>query len=216
MPVLERLAAAAKRRAVLPGAFLLAAIMVAPSQASQLVPQNLKQMIQEADVIVTGKVSKVTDGVENGIPFTEVTMNVNGSIKRDMAVNSNYSFRQYGLLKPRKMNDGRYLLATKIEGMATWTVGEKVTAFMNKPASRIGMRTPVGLAQGKFTHSGSQMANSFDNRGLFKGMTVDPSVLNANESAMLAKPAGSVQGDVLTNLVKRAVKEQWIEKGVMR
>ena len=197
-------------------AIVLAGASTLPAQASQLVPQNLKQMIQASDVIVTGEVSMVTDGVENGIPFTEVTMKVNGSIKRDMAVNSNYKFRQYGLLKTRKMKDGRYLLATKIEGMATWTVGEKVTTFMNKPVSRSGMRTPVGMAQGKFTYSGSQVANSFDNRNLFKGMTVDPGMLNANESAMLAKPAGSVEGDVFTNLVKRAVKERWIEKGVMR
>ena len=216
VPVLTRFAAAVKRHVLLPGVFILAAASAAPSQASQLVPQNLKQMIRESDVIVTGEVSKITDGVENGIPFTEVTMKVNSSIKRDLAVNSIYSFRQYGLVKTRKMNDGRYLLATRIEGMATWTVGEKVTTFMNKPASRSGMRTPVGMAQGKFTYSGSQAANSFDNRGLFKGMTVDPGVLNAKESAMLAKPAGSVEGDVLTNLVKRAVKEQWIEKGVMR
>jgi hypothetical protein len=215
-PVLTRLAAALMRHALLPGVLLLAAFWVAPLQASQLVPQNLKQMIDAADVIVTGKVSKVTDGIDNGIPFTEVTMQVDSSIKREMAANSHYSFRQYGLLKSRKMIDGRYLLSTKIEGMATWTVGEKVTTFLNKPASRSGMRTPVGMAQGKFTYSGSQAANSFDNRNLFKGMTVDPSVLSARESAMLAKPAGSVDGDVLVNLVKRAVKERWIEKGVMR
>ncbi len=84
---LARLAVALKR-AVLPGVFALAAISALPSQASQLVPQNLKQMIHAADVIVTGEVTKVTDGVENGLPFTEVTMKVNGSIKRDMAVNS--------------------------------------------------------------------------------------------------------------------------------
>ena len=216
VPVLTRLAAALKRHALLPGIFILAAASAMPSQASQLVPQNLKQMIHASDVIVTGEVSKITDGIENGIPFTEVTMKVNGSIKRDMAVNSNYVFRQYGLLKARKMNDGRYLLATRIEGMATWTLGEKVTTFMNKPASRTGMSTPVGMAQGKFTYSGAQAANSFDNRNLFKGMTVDPSVLSAKETAMLAKRAGSVDGDVLINLVKRAVKEQWIENGVMR
>jgi len=198
------------------GVALLAITAMTPVHASQLVPQNLKQMISEADVIVTGEVSKITDGVENGLPFTEVTMKVNSSLKRDLALNSNYSFRQYGLLKPRKMQDGRYLLATKIEGMATWTVGEKVTTFMNKPASRTRMTTPVGLAQGKFTYSGAQAANSFDNRGLFKGMSVDPGVLNARESAMLAKPAGAVEGDVLMNLVKRAVKEEWIKKGVMR
>jgi hypothetical protein len=216
VPVLTRLAAAVKRHALLPGVFILAAALAAPSLASQLVSQNLKQMIEESEVIVTGEVSKITDGIENGIPFTEVTMKVNSSIKRDMAANSTYSFRQYGLQKPRKLKDGRYLLATKIEGMATWTVGEKVTTFMNKPASRFGMRTPVGMAQGKFTYSGGQAANSFDNRGLFKGMTVDSGVLNAKESAMLAKPAGAVEGDVLINLVKRAVKERWIEKGVMR
>jgi len=215
-PVVKQLADAAMRHALLPGMLLLAAIWVAPSQASQLVPQNLKQMIDAADVVVTGKVSRVTDGIDNGIPFTEVTMQVDSSIKREMAANSHYSFRQYGLLKARRMTDGRYLLATKIEGMATWTVGEKVTAFLNKPASRSGMRTPVGMAQGKFTYSGSQAANSFDNRNLFKGMTVDPGVLSARESAMLAKPSGSVDGDVLVNLVKRAVREQWIEKGVMR
>jgi hypothetical protein len=216
VPALTRLAAAVKRLALLSSVAMLAATLAAPSQASQLVSQNLKRMIEESEVIVTGEVSKITDGIENGIPFTEVTMKVSSSIKRDMAANSTYSFRQYGLQKPRRMHDGRYLLATKIEGMATWTVGEKVTTFMNKPASRFGMRTPVGMAQGKFTYSGTQAANSFDNRGLFKGMTVEPSVLNSKESAMLAKPAGAVEGDVLINLVKRAVKEQWIEKGVMR
>jgi hypothetical protein len=213
---LGRLVTAVKRHALLPGVFILAAMSVAPLQASQLVPQNLKQMIHAADVIVTGEVTKIADGVDNGIPFTEVTMKVNSSIKRDMAVGSSYTFRQYGLLKPRKLKDGRFLLTSKIEGMATWTVGEKATTFMNKPVSRSGMRTPVGMAQGKFTYSGTQAANSFDNRSLFRGMSVDPSVLNAKESAMLAKPAGPVEGEVLINFVRRAVTEQWIEKGLMR
>ena len=87
------------RHALLSVVFILAAIWVAPAQASQLVPQNLKQMIDAADMVVTGKVSKVTDGIDNGIPFTEVTMHVDSSIKREVAANGNYSFRQYGLLK---------------------------------------------------------------------------------------------------------------------
>ena len=215
-PLLARLAAALKRHALLPGAFLLAATATAPLHASQPLPQNLKQMIQESEVIVTGEVTRITDGIDNGLPFTEVTMKVNSSVKRDMALNSNYTFRQYGLLKPRKLQDGRYLLPAKIEGMATWTVGEKVTTFMNKPASKTRMTTPVGMAQGKFTYSGAQVANSFDNRNLFKGMSVDAGKLNAKESAMLAKLAGAVEGEVLMNFVKRAVKDQWIEKGVLR
>lgn len=205
---------ALRRRALLGG---LAVLLAPCAQASQLVPQNLKQMIQVSDLIVTGEVTKLTDGIENGLPFTEVTLKVKDSVKRDLAANSSYKFRQYGLLKTRKLGDGRYLLPAKIEGMASWKVGEKVTTFMNKPALRTGMVTPVGLAQGKFTSSGSKLANSYNNRDLFKGMTVDPSVLNANEAAMLAnKSGGAVEGGVLNHFVKRAVSEQWIEKGVMR
>ncbi len=208
------------RRGLLPALLGLTAIaaslLATPTQASQLVPQNLKQMIQASDLIVSGEVSKLTDGIAHGVPFTEVTLKVKSSLKQELAENSSYSFRQYGLLKTRKMSDGRYLLASRIEGMASWTVGEKVTTFLNKPALRTGLVTPVGLAQGKFTSSGAQLANSFNNRDLFKGMTVDPSVLNAKEAAMLAKHGGAVEGGVLTNFVKRAVNEQWIAKGVMR
>jgi hypothetical protein len=215
-PLPARRDASWRRHGALACALLFAVIWVAPVHASQLVPQNLKQMIRESDVIVTGDVVKVTDGIEKGIPYTEVTMKVSGSVKRDMKVNSSFVFRQYGLQKTRRMSDGRYLLPTKIEGMATWTVGEKVTTFMNRPVGRSGMRTPVGMAQGKFTYSGSRAANSFDNRGLFQGVTVKPGLLSARESAMLAKSSGAVEGDVLLNLVRRAVAEQWIEKGVMR
>lgn len=205
-----------RRLGLFPTAIGLALLCALPAQASQLVPQNLKQMIEKADVIVSGEVTKVSDGIDRGLPYTEVTMKVKGSIKRDLATNSNFTFRQYGLLKNKKMKDGRYMLATKIEGMPSWAIGEKVTTFMNKPAKTSGFSTPVGLAQGKFTSSGSQIANSFNNRGLFQNMTVDPSVLNASEAALLQRYMGAVEGGELNNLVKRAVKEKWIEKGVMR
>jgi len=199
-----------------PLALVVAALLAPMAQASQLVPQNLKQMIKSSDLIVNGEVSKLTDGIDNGVPYTEVTLKVKGSVKRKLAENSSYSFRQYGLLKPRKLADGRFMLAARIEGMPTWTVGEKVMTFMNKPALRTGLVTPVGLAQGKLTAGGAKSANSFNNRGLFSGMTVDTHVLNANESAMLASKGGPVQTGVLLQLVKRAVDERWIEQGVMR
>jgi len=204
------------KRRIIPFLLGLGALIAPLAQASQLVPQNLKQMIQASDIIVSGDVAKVTDGIDRGVPFTEITLKVKGSIKRDLAIDSSYKIRQYGLLKNRKMSDGRYLLASRIEGMPTWTVGEKVTAFMNKPSSHTGLTSPVGLGQGKLTGSGTLMANSFDNKGLFHGMTVDPGVLSPTEAEMLGKSSGAVEGGVLTNLVRRAVKEQWIEKGVMR
>lgn len=195
-------------------ALALAALSAPPAQASQLVPQNLAQLIQRADLIVTGEVARVSDGIAGGVPYTEVTLKVKGSIKRELK--GNYSFRQYGLLKPRKMADGRYLLPARIEGMPTWTVGEQVTAFLNQPSPRNGLTSPVGLAQGKLTAGGAKSANSFNNQGLFQGVTVEPSVLSAGEAELLRSRGGPVDTGVLLQLVKKAVKEQWIEKGVMR
>lgn len=192
------------------------AALLAPAHATQLVHQNLKQMIASADLIVSGDVAKVSDGIDRGVPYTEVTLKVRGSVKRELAADSSYRFRQYGLLKNRRLADGRYLLATRIEGLPTWAVGEKVTVFMNKPSGRTGLSSPVGLAQGKLTGSGAKLANAFDNRGLFQGMRVDPAVLSPLEAEMLARNSGAVDGGVLNQLVRRAVREQWIQKGVMR
>lgn len=208
--------AAPGRRAILPALLALAGLLAPPAHASQVVPQNLKNMIGKADLIVTGEVSRVTDGIEGNLPYTEVTLKVKGSMKKKLAAGSSYSFRQYGLLKPRKMPDGSFMLPAKIEGMPTWTVGEKVTTFLNKPAARTGLTTPVGLAQGKLTGGGGKLSNSFNNQGLFKDVKIDAAHLSASEAAMLKRNEGAVETGVLLTLVERAVKEEWIARGVMR
>ena len=172
-------------------------------------------MIGAADQIVTGEVLKVTDGIEKDVPFTQVTIKVKSSLKKDMKLDSLYTFRQFGLLKNRKLHDGRYMLANKIEGWPSWTVGEQVMTFMNKPASGTGLVTPVGLTQGKLISVGGKLSNSFSNVGLFQDVTIDPSVMSANEVALLAKSVGAIDQGGLTHLVNRAVKENWIARGVM-
>ncbi|MCV2368101.1 hypothetical protein [Roseateles oligotrophus] len=205
-------------RRLLAGMLTLGAASLAPlAQATQLPPQNLSQMIDKADLIVSGEVTAVKDGIQDGVPYTEVTLKVAGSVKKDLAPKSNYTFRQFGLLKARKMDDGRYLLPAKIEGMPTWHVGERVMTFMNKPASKTGLSTPVGLAQGKFSINGNKAANSFNNAGLFDGVqVVTRGLLRASETSMLSKPAGAVDANVLQGLVSRAVKNNWIATGAMR
>ncbi len=204
------------RRAFLASAFVAGALACMPAFASQLVPQNLARMIQKSDVIVTGEVLEITDGIDKGLPFTQVTLSVKGSIKRNLALDSQYTFRQYGLLKPRKLASGHYLLPSTFEGQPTWTRGERVTVFMNPAVGASGLRTPVGLAQGKFTYSGSKTANSSGNRNLFTGVSVKAGKLTASESDMLRTASGPVEAGVLLGLVRRAVDEQWIEKGWMQ
>jgi len=215
-PACARAFTGALRRACLSFALLAGAFAVAPASATQLVPQNLTKLIAGADVIVTGKVTNVTDGMDNGVPYTEVTLLVAASAKKKLAPRSEFKFRQFGLLKARKLPDGKFLVATAPEGFATWRRDEQVIAFMVKPARITGLRTTVGLEQGKFTTMGGRTANAQFNRNLFVGVQVSPGVLNAAEAQMLKKPAGEVDAAALLSLVNRAVAGQWIEKGVMR
>lgn len=198
-------------------ALLAAATLALPAAAVQIAPANLTRLLGESDLVVSGKVKSVTDGVDaKGVPYTEVTLLVGSSAKKKLNTNSEFKFRQYGLLQSRKMPDGRFLVARAPEGFPTWRADEQVTAFMFKPASKTGLRTTVGLSHGKFTSSGGRMANEHGNRGLFAGVDVNAGLLTPAESAMLRSPSGAVDGATLMSLVNRAVAGKWIEKGVMR
>lgn len=201
-----------------PRTMLLAtALCAAPAMATQLVPTNLTQLIGSSDLIVAGTVLDVKDGIDaKGLPYTEVTLSVSSSAKKKLAARSSYSFRQFGLLKPRRMPDGKTFLGVAPEGFAEWHKKEQVIAFLYKPASRTGLRTTVGLAQGKFTTMGGRTANAFQNRNLFAGVRVNPGLLTPAEQAMLKKPGGDVDAQALMGLVLRASAGQWVERGVMK
>lgn len=216
-PSAPQLRSTAWRRLRLAATLVAGALAVLPAAATQLVPANLTRLIDQSDLIVSGKVKSVSDGIDaNGMPYTEVTIAVGSSAKKKLAPRSDFKFRQYGLLKPRKMPDGRFFLGHAPEGFPQWAKEEQVVAFMYKPASKTGLRTTVGLQQGKFTANGGRVANAQMNQGLFRDVQISPALLTPAEAAMLKRPAGAVEAMTLMSLVNRAVAGQWIEKGVMR
>jgi hypothetical protein len=217
-PTLAPPAAGGRWRLLRRSLALLAVTAVSlPAAATQLVPANLTRLIGQSNLIVSGKVKNVTDGIDaKGVPYTEVTIAVGSSAKEKLSTRSDFKFRQYGLLKARKMPDGRFLMAKAPEGFPSWTRDEQVVAFMYKPASKTGLRTTVGLAQGKFSVNGGLVANERANQGLFKGVQVNPGLLTPAETAMLRVPAGAVDTATLMGFVNRAVAGRWIETGAMR
>ena len=107
------------------------------AHAMKLKQQNLTRLIADSQSIIAGKVTHVTDGVTpSGMPYTEITVSVADSAKGELRGGAKYTFRQFGLLKPRKMPNGSTLAAVTPEGFPNWKVGEQVVAFMYKPASR--------------------------------------------------------------------------------
>lgn len=194
-------------------AFLLAA---PGAQAMKLKNQNLTQLISDAESIVFGTVKSVSDGVaKNGMPYTEITLSVGSIAKGKISEGNDYTFRQFGLLKPRSMGNGKQLIAVAPEGFARWNEGETVAAFLYKPASKTGLQTTAGMTQGKFTLVNGKLSNEFNNAGLFEGVEIDSSLLSSEQRNMLTTP-GAVDASAFMDLVGRAVEEQWIANGEMK
>jgi len=194
----------------------LALLPAVAEQAAEIKQQNLAQLITDAQMIVAGKVVRVVDGVSpKSLPYTEITLAVQYSLRGSLRGGATYKFRQFGLVAPRKMPDGRLLLAVSPAGFPRWQEGEHVIAFLQRPAVKTGLQTTCGLAQGKFNVLDGKVFNELDNRGLFNGVKINDSLLGRNERAMLASK-GPVDTATFVGLVGRAVKEDWINTGKMR
>lgn len=185
-------------------------------QAAKLKKQNLTQLIASSQSIVAGTVVDLTDGVDaNGVPYTEVTIEVGSVAKGDLKPGK-FTFRQFGLLNPRTLPNGHRLLAMSPEGFPTWRANEYVVAFMYHPAARTGLQTTAGMAQGKLAlHGDNLLSNEFGNDGLFEGVTLPTGELSAEQNAMLSGN-GPVKADAFIDLVSKAVQGRWIEQGVMK
>jgi len=194
----------------------LLALAVNPAYAMKIRSQNLTQLISDSSSIVFGTVNSVTDGIDaKGVPYTEVTIHVGSDAKGKIADGATYSFRQFGLLKPRVMANGKAFIAMRPEGFPRWVEGETVMAFLRTPASITGLQTTAGMGQGKLTLINGKLVNEYQNAGMFDGIDIDSSLLSTEQQNMLLNPR-AIDASAFVDLVGRAVSEQWIEKGVLK
>ena len=190
--------------------------MSTTAHATKIKKQNLTELIGQSESIVAGTVKSVTDGFDaNGVPYTEITIAVGSVAKGQQAEKEDYTFRQFGLLEPRSMGNGKIYLGTTPQGFAEWNANEFVIAFLYKPASRTGLQTTVGLAQGKFTVENGMAVNEFGNAGLFSNVDINPALLDENSLSMMSA-AGAVPASDFMALIGDAVKGNWIENGDMK
>ena len=176
---------------------------------------NIVDLLQQSELILRGTVSDVTDGIdEHGIPYTQVTLKVSDAIKGE--VGKEYTFRQFGLLKPRDMGNGRMNLMVTPAGWATYTKGEDAILFLRKKAALTGLQTTAALSHGKFAVAMSNATSEANNAGLFKNVQVSPSLLGSKEQRALLTATGPVNVNAFISLVRQAVQNHWVEKGSMR
>jgi len=176
---------------------------------------NVVDLVANSELILHGTVANVTDGIDSrGIPYTEVTFHVAEAIRGQ--VGADYTFRQFGLLKPRDMGNGLTNLMVTPAGWPTYTKGEEAILFLNKKAAWTGLQTTVGLGQGKFKVYMAGAVNQSNNAGLFKNVSVDPTLLGTKEQRALLTQQGPVNVNAFVSLVKQAVDGQWVQTGRMK
>ncbi|WP_034474732.1 hypothetical protein [Aestuariibacter salexigens] len=175
-----------------------ASLVMAPAALAQKhIKQNLSQLVNKADSILTGSVVSVTDGFDNRQrPYTEVTVKVESDVKGKVDHDGLYTFRQFGLTEPRSMGNGKVYLGVSPQGFASWTEGEHIIAFMNPEMG--GLTSTVGLEQGKFVIQNGKVINELGNQGLFDDM--DTSALTAEQQNLLTTP-GAVDAIAFLQLV---------------
>lgn len=176
---------------------------------------NLYDLVANSELILHGTITSVTDGIDaRGIPYTEVTLQVADNIRGN--VGNSYTFRQFGLLKPRDMGNGMTNLMVTPAGWATYAKGEETILFLNKKAAWTGLQTTVGLGHGKFNVHMATAVNQSNNAGLFTNVSVDTTLLGTKEQRAMMTEHGPVNANAFVSLVKQAVNGQWVETGRMK
>lgn len=197
-------------------AALTASLPPVPAQSTGLPARNLTRLVGDAELIVVAQVMRVTDGLTpQGEPYTEVTLGIHECPKGGLRGGTRHTFRQFGLVAPRKMPDGRMLLAVSPDGYPHWQEGERVIAFLEQPETRTGLQTTVGLAHGKLNLLDGRAVNELGNRGLFDGVRFSGGLLTERERAMIAS-RGPVDAATFVGLVGRAARENWVGTGKLR
>jgi hypothetical protein len=131
-------------------------------------------------------------------------------------VGDEYTFRQFGLTKPRSMGNGKVYIGTTPEGWSRYEVNEDAMFFLYKPAPMTGLQTTTGLGQGKVMFKGGNAISQAGNEGLFENVDVNAGLLNDKDKRLLATKRGAVNAEGFTSFVRRAVNGKWIEGGKLR
>ncbi len=190
------------------------AVQTTEAELDQSGPPNIVDLIADSEKIITGAVKEVTDGFENGIPYTQVTIEVKETLRGE--VGEEYTFRQFGLTQPRKMENGKVYIGTTPEGWSKYEVNEDAMFFLYKPASMTGLQTTTGLGQGKVMFKGGNAISQAGNEGLFENVDVNAGLLNDKDKRLLATKRGAVNAEGFKSFVRRAVNGKWIEGGKLR
>lgn len=195
-------------------ALALATVLAAGSARAVSLPAdlNLVDLMDLSDSIVVGTVTSVTDGIDGtyGLPYTEVTLFVEETLKGTQSPGAPYTFRQLGLLTPRLSADGTKIMPEAPPGIPRYDAGDRVMLFLGPPASVTGLQSTVALGMGKFVLNVGNAVNDLGNAAVFQNISLASGLATANDNRILATTSGAVNQADFLSLIRRAVEGNWI------
>lgn len=184
---------------------------IAPASATTMEKMNVARLIEHAELILVGRVVSISDGFgANGFPYTEITLEVGEAIRGNTG--GTYTFRQFGLARPRDLPDGRTYVGVSPDGWPKFHVGEEVLVFLHARTA-LDFQSAAGLFQGKFSIENQQVFNELDNLGLFSGVSVDQALLSEKEKKMFRMGRGRFPAETFKTFVRKAVEQDWFTAG---
>ena len=190
---------------------LLFALMLIPvvgmAQASF---SSIADLVHQSSDILTGEVVQVSDGfvavAQGQLPYTEITIQIEKSILGDH--DQLFSFRQFGLLEPRLLDNGYLYTVVSPPEWPTYSEGEQVLLFLHQGSQLSGLRAPVGLVQGKFLLRDGLAVNGAGNLWLFQNLPLEYSRFPESFQSIL-HARGPVPATILISFVEQALLNNW-------
>src|SRR5262245_13474833 len=182
-----------------------AAAGMTQAEATTLEPRNVAALAMAAQDIVVGTVSRVSEGRQGRLSYTQVEVDVSEVIQGAPA--RTLTFRQVGAIAPAGPANGRRYIG-EIPGMPRYTPGESVILFLGRTSS-LGFRATIGLQQGKFTVQAGNAVNETGNQGLFSSVPTGNATLTEKQKAMLATRQGGVHARTFIDFVRQGVQQRW-------
>lgn len=186
----------------------------APALATSLLHRNMVELIELSELIMEGRVTEVLDGFQNGVPYTEVTVEIRESIRGQ--VGTTYTFRQFGLSESRDLGNGFTYVGTSPPGWPRYRAGDQVMLFLYKRGKQTGFRSTVGLLQGTFRKRNGEYVNGVGNEELFRNVIAPPNELTFDEQEMMKQRGGGIPAETFIEFVKKAVQNRWVENGKLQ
>jgi hypothetical protein len=185
-------------------AFLVALALACGSiaRAASVLPLDLDRIVGDSSVAFQGTVTDVhaERDAQTGWIVTFVTFRVDDALKGP--VGTTYTVKQIG----GRLPDGE---SYRVDGVPSYTVGQSYVVFLTSPSS-IGLSSPVGLSQGRFSiapgAAGAEVSNGRDFRELTANIPAE--TLPPTARARIQRKAGGKVRSLPLDEFKTLVRER--------